>query len=284
MDSFFSLSKLFWFLCSPDHLLVWGVLLGVLLLWRGRRRAAGLVLGIDLALWLALLLFPLGDLLLMPLERRFPAPPPPSQVAGIIILGGGELAEQSAYWGQPQFNQAAERLMLVPELAQRYPQARILFSGGSGSLLRQQFRGGDAARDYFERIGLGGRVQIERDSRNTDENARHSIAALGGIPSGRWLLVTSAYHMPRSIGVFRRQGWELTPWPVDYYALSRSGLRLDPQLWRNLRDLQIGLREWIGLLAYRLSAKTDALFPAPVSRGAVDPSIREPRLLEPSDS
>ena len=90
--------------------------------------------------------------------------------------------------------------------------------------------------------------------------------------------------MPRSIGVFRRQGWELTPWPVDYYALSRSGLRLDPQLWRNLRDLQIGLREWIGLLAYRLSAKTDALFPAPASRGAVDPSIREPRLLEPSDS
>ena len=85
-------------LCSPDHLLVWGVLLGVLLLWRGRRRAAGLVLGIDLALWLALLLFPLGDLLLMPLERRFPAPPPPSQVAGIIILGGGELAEQSAYF------------------------------------------------------------------------------------------------------------------------------------------------------------------------------------------
>lgn len=263
MASFFNLSKLFWFLASPAHLLVWLLALSALLLLLGRRRLGGWLLGIDLVLWLALLMMPLGDALLMPLETRFPQPQLPAQVEGIIILGGGELAEESVYWHQPQFNQAAERFMVVPVLARRYPQAKILFSGGSGSVLRPQFRGGDVAKAYFDELGLGPRLLIDRDSRNTWENAQDSISLLGGIPKGNWLLVTSAFHMPRAVGIFRQLGWRVIPYPVDYRAMSLDGLRFYPSLWRNLRDLNTAVREWIGLAVYHWTGKTNALFPGP---------------------
>jgi len=264
MASFFNLSKLFWFFARPDHLLIWMLLLGLFSLWVGRRRFGITLLISDLILLLCIALMPLGDALLMPLEARFPQPKAELKVDGIVVLGGGELAEESAYWQQPQVNQAGERLMLIPLLARRYPQARILFSGGSGSVLRPEFRGGDVAREYLEGVGLSDRVLIESESRNTYENAAKTLELLGGVPEGNWLLVTSAFHMPRSIGIFRRQGWELTAYPVDYHALSPDGLRLDPGLWENLRDIEVALREWTGLLAYYLSGKTSHLFPAPL--------------------
>lgn len=264
MDGFFNLSKLFWFLARPDHLPVWLLLCALLGLWVGRRRLAALLLGLDALYLLAFTLLPLGDALLMPLETRF-AHQLPQQVEGILVLGGGELAEESAYWQQVQFNHSGERLALIPLLARRYPQAKIVFSGGSGSVLRPGFRGGDVAQAYFDGLGLGARLLIERDSRNTWENARNTIDALGGVPEGNWLLVTSAYHMPRAMGVFRHQGWALIPCPVDYHALSRYGARLDPGLWENLRDVQIALREWVGLAVYYLTDKTDQLFPQPAT-------------------
>lgn len=264
MDSFFSLSKLFWFFARPDHLPVWLLLLGLAALWLGRRRLALGVLLLDAFYLSAFMLMPLGDALLMPLETRFPRQLP-AQVDGIVVLGGGELAEESAHWRQVQLNHSGERLALIPLLARRYPQARIVFSGGSGSALRPGFRGGDVAQEYLDGLGLGARLLIERDSRNTHENALNTIAALGGIPQGNWLLVTSAYHMPRAMGIFRRQGWNLIPCPVDYHALTPHGARLDPGLWENLRDAQIGLREWVGLAVYYLTDKTDQLFPQPAT-------------------
>ncbi|WP_432697455.1 YdcF family protein [Marinobacterium sp. YM272] len=264
MDSFFSLSKLFWFLARPDHLLVWMLLVGLFSLWAGWRRFGAVLLGCNLLLFLLFLLMPLGDALLMPLEKRFPQAEKTADVDGILVLGGGELAEESLFWGQPQLNQAAERLMIIPVLARQYPQAKIVFSGGSGSVLRPEFRGGDVASEYLDAVGLSDRVLIERHSRNTYENALNTIDSLEGVPKGRWLLVTSAFHMPRSIGVFRRQGWDLTPYPVDYRALSSDGARLDPGLWENLRDTETAMREWVGLVAYYLTNKTSQLFPAPL--------------------
>ncbi|TCK04945.1 YdcF family protein [Marinobacterium mangrovicola] len=264
MDSFFSISKLFWFFARPDHLLVWMLLLGLFSLWVGWKRFGGVLLGCDLILFLLFMLMPLGDALLMPLEKRFPQPQQLNNVAGIVVLGGGELAEESEFWGQPQVNQAGERLLMIPMLARQFPNAKIVFTGGSGSVLRPEFRGGDVAAGYLQSLGLADRLIIERNSRNTYENAVYTLDELGGVPEGNWLLVTSAFHMPRSIGVFRRQGWGITAYPVDYRALSTNGTRLDPSLWENLRDTETVLREWVGLVAYYLSGKTSQLFPAPL--------------------
>ncbi len=268
MDSFFNLSKLFWFIASPDHLLVWCLLIGLLLNWIGWKMLGRTLVAVDILLWLALTFMPLGDLVLRPLEVRYPQQDlseiKPESIEGIIVLGGAELAEESAVWGQPQFNEAAERVMAIPLLARAFPETAILFTGGSGSVLRQQFKGAYAVADYVDSLGLRDRVLLERQARNTYENALYSAQMLGGVPEGRWLLVTSAYHMPRSVGIFRKQGWKVIPYPVDFYSITSDAIRVDPKLWQNLRDLQIAVREWIGLVVYYYTGKTDQLLPGEV--------------------
>lgn len=265
MFSFFSLSKITWFLISPDHLLIWWLLLGLVAVLCNRRRLAITLLGLEFVFVLLLALFPLGNLVMHPLETRFPQPQlsAESQVDGVLVLGGGEEAGLMAVWGAPQFNAAAERFMVMPSLARQFPKAQLVFSGGSGSVLQPQARGADVAKAWLDSIGVDKRVIYERDSRNTYENIRNTIKQLGGVPKGRWLLVTSGYHMPRSIGICRQQGWDITPYPVDFYTSNASGLTLDPSLWPHLRDLVLASREWVGLVAYRLTGKTATLFPAP---------------------
>lgn len=259
-NALFLISKTLWLALQPDNLLVLLLLAGVAGLWLGRR-SARLLLTLTAIPAAVLLVLPLGDLLLQPLETRFPRTPLPERVAGILVLGGSEDAELSDRWAQPQFNMAAERLMLLPALMQRYPEARVVVTGGSASVLHPEYRGADVAQAWLQSLPLKtDSIIFERNARNTWENARESALSLGGVPAEPWLLVTSAFHMPRSVGIFRQRGWQVIPYPVDYYG---TGGRYRPQFAVNLRDLVTGVREWTGLLIYHLLGRTDALFPAP---------------------
>ncbi|WP_299201957.1 YdcF family protein [uncultured Amphritea sp.] len=260
MDLFFLLSKGFWVLANPGNLLI---LILVLALFKGWRTLSSIV-----AFCLLFITFyPAGDLLLQPLEKRFSQPVTlPEEIAGIIVLGGAEEAELSSIWQQPQFNMAAERDMVIPPLLQRYADAPVILTGGSGLVLKPEFRGADVQQSWLQQQQLDDRVIFERDSRNTFENAIYSQGVLPpetdfADPRG-WLLVTSAFHMPRSVGIFRGQGWNVIPYPVDYYSrpVGLNSWRAD--LGRNLYELSIGVREWIGLGAYYLTDKTDELFPS----------------------
>ncbi len=259
---FFLISKTLWLAVQPDNLLVLLLVLATLGLWLGRRWARSL-LSVMALVMVALLLMPLGNLLLEPLESRFRPSALPESVAGIMVLGGGEDADLSARWGQSQFNSAAERLMVLPELMQRYPDAQVLFTGGSAAVLDGQFRGADVARTWLQTLppSLSSHpVLFERDARNTWENALFSARLLGGVPEQPWLLVTSAFHMPRSVGIYRQLGWQVVPYPVDYISTNDY---FRPQFALNLRDLVVGVREWIGLLIYHLTGRTSTFFPAP---------------------
>lgn len=255
-DLFFYLSKIFWALASPDHFLLLLVLLGLLLAWAGRR--CGLWLStFSMGFLLLVAIYPVGNLLLSPLENHFAQVESPDQVAGVIVLGGAEEATLSAVHRQPHMNSAAERVMVIPELMQRYPDVPVVITGGSSSITNQTYRGADVVEQWLESLGLASRLIVERESRNTFENAIYSADKVD--PSaGRWLLVTSAFHMPRSVAVFRKQGWDVVPYAVDYRI---SGDRISVQFWRNMRDLTTAVREWIGIIAYYLTDKTDQLLP-----------------------
>ncbi|UTW10370.1 YdcF family protein [Marinobacterium rhizophilum] len=263
MDNlFFLISKTLWLAVQPDNLLVLLLVLTTLGGWLRRRWASSLLSMLALAM-VALMLMPFGNLLLNPLESRFKPEMLPASVAGIMVLGGGEDADLSARWGQSQFNSAAERLMVLPQLMQRYPDAQVLFSGGSAAVLDSRFRGADVAKAWLDTLPprLSSRpVLFERDSRNTWENALFSARLLGGVPQQPWLLVTSAFHMPRSVGIYRQLGWQVVPYPVDYISTNDF---FRPQFALNLRDLVVGVREWTGLLIYHLTGRTSAFFPAP---------------------
>lgn len=257
---FFLLSKLFWIIAQPLALLTLLFALGVMLLWLRRPRAGRLVVTAATILLAGLSMLPVGDWAIAPLERRFPVyADDGAPVHGIIVLGGGIDLFATRSSGVFALNDAAERLTAMTALARRYPEARIIFTGGSGSLFFQDAREADRVPDFLREQGIDpARVVIDRASRNTWENAVFTRRLGGGAPGERWLLVTSAFHMARSVGCFRRVGAEIVPYPVDF----RVGTpRAD--LAGNLQRLSLAIREWIGLAAYRLTGRTDALFPAP---------------------
>lgn len=209
---------------------------------------------------------PLGTLLLYPLEARFP-PWDPAQGApdGIIVLGGSVDTDLSAAHDTPVVLHAADRLFAAAELARRYPDARIVFTGGNANLASTTAREADYSAPLLETLGIPKqRLVLERNSRNTYENAIFTKQLVTPKPGERWLLVTSAYHMPRSIGIFRKAGFDVEPYPVDW----RMGGREDLFSFTNiapdgLARTDVAIREWIGLLAYRLMGRTSDLFPGP---------------------
>jgi uncharacterized SAM-binding protein YcdF (DUF218 family) len=260
MDTvFFIASKLIGALLRPDTWIVLPLAVVVLAVVLNRRRLALWVGTITLNLLVALAILPLGDLLLQPIERSFPAQPALDQVDGIIVLGGGEDARSSAFWGQMQLNEGGERYTAALELAERFPKARLLFTGGSGALrdlVGAETSEADMAGQFFRKQGIApGRLLLEGQSRNTAENARLSLALATPAPGETWVLVTSVFHMPRAMRSFETAGWTgLVPWPVDY----RTSAFKDGMGWnltRNLLVLNTAIREQVGQIAYRLSGR-----------------------------
>jgi uncharacterized SAM-binding protein YcdF (DUF218 family) len=201
-------------------------------------------------------IFPIGDVFLSPLERTYPTEPRVYKVAGIVVLGGGENAIQSDVWSQPNTGDAGDRFITALSLAHKHPKSIVLFTGGSGRLLGGS-SGAEIAQDIFIGAGLNkSRLILEGSSRNTAENATMSLELAPDNVEGDWLLVTSASHMRRAVASFCAAGWKnIVPWPTDY----RTGGFTERIGWDfadNLRDLNIGVKEWIGLAAYSLTRRT----------------------------
>lgn len=251
----------------PTNFLVGIALLGAILL-ATRLASLGRKLLIPALVLLAICAFsPLGNLLLYPLESRFP----PWDTAhgapdGIIVLGGSIEAELSAAHGTPVVRSSPDRIITAAALAHRYPNARVLFSGGSANLLSNDAREADYAGSIFESLGIAkSRLIMERASRNTLENAEFSKAMVAPKAGERWLLVTSAFHMPRSVGLFRKVGFAVEPYPVDWRVGGRDDLFSFTNIAIDgLGRTDLAIREWIGLLAYRATGRIDDLLPGPV--------------------
>lgn len=266
---FFVLSKTLGIVLLPINLMIGIGLVGAVLLLTRFATLGRRLMVLSLVLLAICAFSPLGNALLHPLESRFPAwDASRGAPDGIIVLGGSIDADQSVAHGTPVVRSAADRIVAAAALAHRYPNARLVFSGGSANLISNDAREADYAGEIFESLGIPrSRLIMERRSRNTVENAEFSKAMLDPKPGERWLLVTSAYHMPRAVGLFRKIGFDVEAYPVDW----RTGIAAHPLgftnmavegLWRT----DVGVREWLGILAYHLAGKTDDLLPGPAKR------------------
>jgi uncharacterized SAM-binding protein YcdF (DUF218 family) len=263
---FFVLGKTFAFLVQASNLLVFIALAGAIALYFGKPRL-GRVLVLSAVLGFLLAGFgPVGTILMRPLEDRFPRPPDSMPEPDGIIVLGGIIAAPSGPRGVIALTQDGERLSETASLAHRYPNARIVFSGGTFGNVPEASSEAAIAKRFL--VGLGvqeSRILLETRSLSTAENAAFTRDLVMPQPGQRWLLVTSASHMPRAAGSFRRAGFPVIPYPVGY---TTTGLPDDYWTIRlevstNLVRADIAVHEWIGLLAYRLTGRTDALLPAP---------------------
>ncbi len=269
---FFYLSKIAWFFATPSNLIATAIGLGLALALWPRARRAGLSLAIAGVVALVVAgLSPLATLLIAPLETRFPPFRDDGRpVDGIVVLGGAVESDASVRRDQLVLNEAGERFTAALDLGRRYPGARILLSGGGGSrLILDEPPEAAVTADHLVRLGLErGRLVLEDRSRTTAENATYSREIAAPKPGERWLLVTSAWHMPRAVAVFRKAGFPVTPYPVDYRT--RDGAELLPFgfVSEGLRRLDVAAKEWAGLVGYYVAGRSDELFPSPSSAGS----------------
>jgi uncharacterized SAM-binding protein YcdF (DUF218 family) len=263
---FYHVSKIGWFLVEPSNLFLVLALAGIGLCWTRFVRAGRRMALTGLALLLVLGLTPVANWLILPLEMRFPVPDlAGKKVDGIIVLGGAVQERQTLAHGPIALNDAGERVVAMADLARRYPEARVVFTGGAGIYSNAPKPEGEVLKQQLGALGLAAdRVIIESRSVNTWENAVLSKPLVQPKPGETWLLVTSAWHMPRSVGIFRKVGWTVMAYPVDFRTGGwQDQTRGFSSVSDGLRRTEVALREWLGLLVYRLTGKSDALFPEP---------------------
>lgn len=262
----FTLSKLFWIVAQPLSLAFLAISIGLIAgLLRWRRIGLGLS-GLGAAILFVTLFTTAGSFFLQVLEERFPKPQTdPSSVACMIVLGGAFETEVTTARGGIELNQSADRFVEVLRLALLYPDAPILVSGGDGSLSGTYEGDAAASQRFFAAFGIPAeRLVRETTSRTTYENVQNSKSLLETAGLNNCLLITSAFHMPRSVGLMRKAGIAVIPWPTDYRTSGKVRLGLDvTQPTLNAQQTATAVREWIGLATYFASGRTTALFPAP---------------------
>lgn len=262
-NEFFVVSKLAWVIVSPGNLIVLLITFAtIMLLLKRVTIAKWILIPLMIANWL-LMAYPLTDSLISPLETRFSKPTLlPQNIDGIIVLGGGEKLKQSLSWNTQELGDAADRFIAAAVLAKHYRDAPIIYSGGSNLLEFQKGQNeANIAQTILTAIGIPKeRLIIESQSRNTAENFLFLKRKLP-TPNGTYLLVTSAYHMPRSVGVARQQKIKVIPYPVDYISNNKEFRQWDFDFIGHLQILDLAWHEWLGLTAYYWTDKTSEWLP-----------------------
>ncbi|HEV2674585.1 MAG TPA: YdcF family protein [Aliidongia sp.] len=265
---FFLIAKLYGFVASPSHFALILLIVGALLLFTRFYRAVR---------WLFLLLGLVGLFVLpggvqrlaQPLENRFPAQPTLCRIDGIILLGGGEATKLSVQRRQPILDQRAGKYFAALELLRRFPEAKLIIAAGNGSLDPGGTHETDVAAGLFAQAGVDpSRLLFDPDSRDTFENFENAKKMVSPKPDERWVLLTGAIHMPRSVAIARQVGFPVIPWPTDYHTRP-DGLLFTQNFGHSLALLDDVFHEWIGLAVYRLTGRSNALLPdvTPVDGG-----------------
>ena len=260
----FIFGKLVWAVTQPGNLLLLFLLAGVFLLLRGRRRGELLVVLAAIGL-LLLAVVPIGPAMMLVLEQRFPRSPVlPDRVDGIVVLGGAVDPRISLAYGEAVFNGSIARVLAGVVLARHHPEAKLALVGGEGDFFPIGFAEARATQGFVLDEGIpAARIILEERSRNTHENAVFAKELIRPGPRQNWVLVTSAFHMPRAIAAFRAVDWPVIPYPVDFKVDPRTGLRANFNLLEGLGMSTTAGKEWAGLIGYRLLGWTTELFPAP---------------------
>ena len=260
---FFLASKAFAFFLTPSNLLMVFGLTGLILVWfRQKRLGVSLIsvalVGLAVAGW-----SPLGPALLMVLEERFPTIKTPPAITGLVMLGGAVDIHITLARGSEAWNDQAERITAVAELANTFSKARIIVSGGAGH--PDGLNESSITKQALVAMGLSdARLELETRSRNTCENAAQSLVLAAPKAGDVWLLVTSASHMPRAMACFRAANFSVVAYPVDYHTRGAEDLRrVQDSAAVGLADIDLAAHEWIGLIGYRVAGLTHELFPAP---------------------
>jgi uncharacterized SAM-binding protein YcdF (DUF218 family) len=255
----FILGKLAWAVLQPGNLLTLCLVAGVIV---SRTRCGRVLIGFSALGFALLAVAPIGPAMMLVLEERFPRPAVlPERIDGIVVLGGVVNPVLSSSGGTA-FNCSTARLLGAVALARRHPDAKLALVGEG--MFPAGYSDAPATLKFVVNEGIApARIVVEGKSRTTHENAVYAKKLIRPAPGETWVLITSAFHMPRAVGAFRAAGWRVIPYPVDFSIDPRADLRASFNLVDGLDDSTLAGHEWTGLLVYRIMGWTQELFPGP---------------------
>ncbi|MEZ5871308.1 MAG: YdcF family protein [Nitratireductor sp.] len=259
---FFVLSKMFWAFARPLNFLFLLAVFGAFLARTSWKRTARLAIMFSIAMTALTGFTQLPDWLIYRLETTANYSPIPEHPYGIIVLGGGLDADSAVRKDDYHLGEAADRLVLALELKRRYPQARLVYSGGLATIAGEGIPETRAAEKMITALyGDTRETEFEPNSRNTWQNAVFTAEMLGDDRNKTWLLVTSAFHVPRALGCFRKAGINVIAVPTDFRADEFSFPWLTGDMAGQFIKMSLFTKELIGLVAYRLTGKMDQFLP-----------------------
>jgi uncharacterized SAM-binding protein YcdF (DUF218 family) len=263
----FLFGKLVWAVAQPGNLLMLCLVVGILYFLLSRSRRGKALVAISALGFVLLAVAPIGPAMLLALEERFPRPATlPDKIDGILVLGGAVDPAVSRSYGETVFNSSVARVLGGIALARRHPEAKLALVGGEGGFLPVGLAESRATLDFVVDEGITPtRVVLEEQSRSTHENAVYAKEMIRPTSGEKWVLVTSAYHMPRAVAAFQAVDWPVIPYPLDYRIDPETGLRPDFSLLDGLSASTLAGKEWAGLVGYRLMGWTREMFPAPAA-------------------
>lgn len=182
--------------------------------------------------------------------------------SGIIVLAGSEKTSLSTFHSQPILSNDSERLIAAVALARIFPTLPMIHSGRGGWINADEWSQNDVAERFFIQMEIkSSQIRYDRSSYNTSSNAIEAKKLILSGENEKWFLITSAFHMPRSVGAFQKAGIHIQPYPVAYKSLLKYTDFFNFNVSENLLAFDLAIHEYIGLIAYYITGRSNDLFP-----------------------
>ena len=258
----FFLSKILWNFFNPKNLILFIFLFGIFMRWIKFIKFSNLMFIISFLLFFLTAILPTGSYMIYLLEKNYHNKNEfPENIKGIIILGGATNPYLSEIYNQITVNESAERLIESSYLIKKYPNAKIYFAGGSGSLNFPKLSHAVVAKKFYENFNIDtDKIIFDYTSRNTYENILFAKQKFNPKKSENWIIITSAFHLTRSINIAEKLNWRLIPYPTDYRLPKKFEWNFSIDFIGNLSDFQFASHEWIGLIAYYIMGRSSKIY------------------------
>ena len=257
----FYVAKFFWIILNPLNILIILNFFCILCFFYNLKKIKIVLIFMLLFFFILSCILPTGKFLLYLLEKNYHEFSEISnleKIDGILILGGSTNPLLSSQYNQIIFQDSVERLFESQRIIKKFPDAKVIYSGGSGRVFNNNYKETDDAKEFFiiNDININ-RIIFEDSSRNTYENIIYSHNLAQTISNEKWLLITSAFHLKRSIYVAKKIGWKLTPYPTDFKVSKKFIFNFSIDFFSNLSSFHLASHEWIGIYYYYFTNKLD---------------------------
>ena len=258
----FFLSKILWILFSPFNLILLLIILAFIFSFFKFILCSRIFYLSALLLFLTTGAIPTGAFLMHQLEKNYYNKVSlPNTIDGILILSGATRPYLTKIHNQVTIKSNGERLIESVVLIKKYPKAKVIFAGGSNTILDYEFTHSEAAKIFYQNLGINlDRINFEDQSRNTYENIVFSKNIANPKVDENWVLVTSAFHLKRSINISEKISWNLIPYPTDFNQPKKFNWKFEYNLLNNLVLFRQASHEWLGIIAYYLMGRTSKIF------------------------